>query len=355
MQYGFLLTGVVLSQPESHTATLQVLRGTDMQRRQLGKMAVSAMGLGCMGMSEFYGPHDDAESLKVLHRAAELGVSFLDTADMYGPHHNEELLARFLQQCSSPMQIATKFGIVRKPGEYARTIDNSPAYARAACEASLSRLGVDCIDLYYVHRVNRQQPIEELMQALAALVAAGKIRHIGLCEVNADTLRRAHAVHPVTAVQTEYSLWTRDVEQEILPTCRELDIGFVPYSPLGRGFLTGSFSASTDFAEGDFRASLPRFEKDNARHNLVLVERVQALAAKVGCTAAQVSLAWLLSKGDNIVPIPGTRRLHYLEQNAAAVDISLSVAELTELESAVAELAVAGERYTAEGMKGLNA
>ncbi|MGQ7847571.1 aldo/keto reductase [Granulosicoccus sp. 3-233] len=326
-----------------------------MQRRQLGNLDVSAIGLGCMGMSEFYGPHDDAESMQVLHRAVELGISFLDTADIYGPHHNEELIGRFLKQCSEPLEIATKFGIVRKPGEYARTIDNSPEYARASCEASLGRLGIDCIDLYHVHRVNAQQPIEELMQALADLVKAGKIRHIGLCEVSADTLRRAHAVHPVTAVQTEYSLWTRDVEEQILPTCRELNIGFVPYSPLGRGFLTGSFTASTRFEEGDFRAMLPRFNEQNANHNRILVERVQAMATRLGCTAAQVSLAWLLAKGDNIVPIPGTRRLHYLEQNAAAIDVALSATDLSDLESAIADLEVAGERYTAEGMKGLNA
>ena len=326
-----------------------------MQRRQLGKLDVSALGLGCMGMSEFYGPHDDAESMRVLHRAVELGISFLDTADMYGPFHNEILLGRFLQQCSAPLQIATKFGIVRKPGEYARTLDNSPTYVRTACEASLTRLGVDCIDLYYAHRIDARQPIEVLMQALAELVDAGKIRHIGLCEVSAETLRRAHAVHPVSAVQTEYSLWTRDVEQQILPTCQELDIGFVPYSPLGRGFLTGTFTESTDFADGDFRARLPRFEKENASSNLRLVERVQAMASRIGCTAAQLSLAWLLSKGDNIVPIPGTRRLHYLEQNAAAVDIRINAADVAELERSLAGLPVAGERYTDEGMKGLNA
>ncbi len=326
-----------------------------MRRRQLGNLDVSAMGLGCMGMSEFYGPHDDEESLHVLHRAVELGITFLDTADIYGPHLNENLLGRFLRQCSAPLEIATKFGIVRKPGEYARTIDNTPAYARTACEASLRRLGVECIDLYYVHRVNAEQPIEDTMQALSELVDAGKIRHIGLCEVSADTLRRAHAVHPVTAVQTEYSLWTRDVEAHILPACRELGIGFVPYSPLGRGFLTGTFSASTEFAEGDFRANLPRFQEENARQNLILVDRVQALAARLDCTAAQISLAWLLAKGDDIVPIPGTRRQHYLEQNAAAVEVVLSPDQMAELESSLAGLSVAGERYTSEGMKGLNA
>lgn len=326
-----------------------------MQRRQLGKLEVSAMGLGCMGMSEFYGPHDDTESMKVLHRAVELGISFLDTADVYGPHINEELLCRFIGQCSAPLQIATKFGIVRKPGEYARTIDNSPDYARASCEASLQRLGIECIDLYYVHRLDQQQPIEEVMHALAALVAAGKIRHIGLCEVSAETLRRAHAVHPVTAVQTEYSLWTREVEADILPTCRDLGIGFVPYSPLGRGFLTGSFTPSTSYAEGDFRANLPRFEKDNVSANLAIVECVQTLASRLGCTAAQLSLAWLLSKGDDIVPIPGTRRIHYLEENAAALDIHPSPTDLAELEASLADITVAGERYTEEGMKGLNA
>ncbi|ASJ70956.1 aldo/keto reductase [Granulosicoccus antarcticus] len=327
-----------------------------MQRRQLTEnLEVSAMGLGCMGMSEFYGPHDDTESLQVLHRAAELGISFIDTADMYGPFHNEELIARFLKQCSSPMQIATKFGIVRKPGEYARTINNSAEYARSACEASLRRLGVDCIDLYYVHRIDVNQDIEVVMHALSALVSEGKIRHIGLCEVSAATLRRAHAVHPVAALQTEYSLWSRDVEADILPTCKELGIGFVPYSPLGRGFLTGTFDASGNFPEGDFRAALPRFTGNNARSNLSIVEVVHSLAERNNCTAAQVALAWLLSKGENIVPIPGTKRIAYLEENAAASDIQLPQNQLDELETSIAQLEVAGQRYTDEGMKGLNA
>lgn len=327
-----------------------------MQRRQLCKnLDVSAMGLGCMGMSEFYGPHDDTESLQVLHRALDLGITFLDTADMYGPFHNEELLGRFLKECSTPVEIATKFGIVRKPGEYARTIDNSAAYARAACEASLSRLGVDCIDLYYVHRVDKTKPIEEVMLALSELVREGKIKHIGLCEVSAATLRRAHAVHPVSALQTEYSLWTRDVEAEILPACEELGVGFVPYSPLGRGFLTGAFDDSGTFPDGDFRANLPRFSGDNARINQSIVEVVHSLAVQKGCTPAQVALAWLLSKGDNIVPIPGTKRIAYLEENSAACDIQLSPALRDELESSIARLEVAGERYTEEGMKGVNA
>ncbi len=327
-----------------------------MQRRWLSNnLQVSALGLGCMGMSEFYGPHDDTESLQVLHRAMDLGITFLDTADMYGPYHNEELLGRFLKECSTPVEIATKFGIVRKPGEYARTIDNSHAYARAACEASLGRLGIDCIDLYYVHRVDKAQAIEEVMVTLSELVKEGKIRHIGLCEVSAATLRRAHAVHPVTAVQTEYSLWTRDVEAEILPACKELGVGFVPYSPLGRGFLTGKLDDSGTFEEGDFRASLPRFSGDNARTNLSIVEVVNSLAAQNDCTSAQIALAWLLSKGDNIVPIPGTKRISYLEENAAASEIQLSPAQLTELESSIANLEVAGQRYTDEGMKGVNA
>lgn len=327
-----------------------------MRRRWLSKhLEVSAMGLGCMGMSEFYGPHDDTESLQVLHRAMDLGITFLDTADMYGPFHNEELLGRFLKQCSAPVEIATKFGIVRKPGEYARTIDNSSTYARVACEASLHRLGIDCIDLYYVHRIDKSQAIEEVMLTLSELVKEGKIKHIGLCEVSAATLRRAHAVHPVAAVQTEYSLWTRDVESEILPTCKELGIGFVPYSPLGRGFLTGKLDDSGTFQDGDFRSNLPRFSGDNARTNRLIVEVVNSLATQNDCTAAQIALAWLLSKGENIVPIPGTKRITYLEENAATVDMELSPAQLEELESSIAQLEVAGQRYTEEGMKGLNA
>lgn len=327
-----------------------------MQQRTLGPdLSVSAIGLGCMGMSEFYGPRDDEESLAVLRRAVDLGIDFFDTADMYGPHHNEELIGRFLAESRAKVKIATKFGIVRKPGEYARSIDNSAGYMRRACEGSLKRLGIERIDLYYVHRIDREQPIEETMEGLATLHREGKIGHIGLCEVSAETLRRAHAVHPVTAVQTEYSLWTRDVEAEILPTCRELGIGFVAYSPLGRGFLTGRFQAGSQFEDGDFRASLPRFAPDNAATNAALVDVVRGIAAQKSCTPAQVALAWLLGKSDDILPIPGTKRIKYLEENAVAASITLGANESAVLEQALSNLPVSGERYTAEGMKGVNA
>ena len=327
-----------------------------MRQRALGPLlSVSAMGLGCMGMSEFYGPRDDEQSLAVLRRAVDLGIDFFDTADIYGPHHNEDLLGRFLAEGHGDVKIASKFGIVREPGEYRRSIDNSVGYMRRACEASLERLGVERIDLYYVHRIDRDQPIEETMAGLAALKREGKIDHIGLCEVSAETLRRAHAVHPVTAVQTEYSLWTRDVEAEILPTCRELGVGFVAYSPLGRGFLTGRFQAGSPFEEGDFRAGLPRFAPDNAKANAALVDVVRGIATAKGCLPAQIALAWLLSKGDDIVPIPGTKRVPYLEENAAAASVRLDETERETLENAIAGLPVLGERYTAEGMKGLNA
>lgn len=327
-----------------------------MEQRTLGmNLSTSSIGLGCMGMSEFYGPRDDSESLRVLARAVELGIDFFDTADTYGPHHNEELIGRFLAHHKPQVRIATKFGIVRKPGEYRRNLDNSADYARKACEASLRRLGVEQIDLYYVHRIDPEQPIEETINGLARLVKAGKIARIGLCEVSAKTLQRAHAVHPISAVQTEYSLWTRDVEREVLPTCRDLGIGFVPYSPLGRGFLTGRFQDRAQFSDGDFRSNLPRFTEEAIDTNRRVADVISDMARHKGCSPAQLSLAWLLSKGPDIVPIPGTKQLRYVEENAAAVRITLSAAEQQLLESATARLPVMGERYTAEGMKGVNA
>lgn len=319
------------------------------------ELEVSALGLGCMGMSEFYGPRDDEESLRVLHRAADLGVTFYDTADMYGQHHNEELLGRFLKERKDKAVIATKFGIVREGKAYARNIDNSPDYARKSCEGSLKRLGVERIDLYYVHRVEKERPIEEVMGALADLVRDGKIGHVGLCEVSAVTLRRAHAVHPVAALQTEYSLWTRDVEAEILPACRELGVGFVPYSPLGRGFLTGSFDAGTEFQADDFRGKLPRFTGENLNANQAIVSVVKEMAAEKSCTPAQLALAWLLSQDDRMVPIPGTKRMKYLEENTAATGVELTGPEKAALSAAVGSQPVAGARYTDEGMKGVNA
>ncbi len=327
-----------------------------MQRRTLAHgFEVSAIGLGCMGMSEFYGPRDDEVALRVLAEAVDLGVDFFDTADMYGPHHNECLLGSFLAQTNAPVKIATKFGIVREPGEYKRRLDNSPAYARIACEDSLKRLGVDQIDLYYVHRIETGRDIEETMGGLADLVVEGKIARIGLCEVSAQTLRRAHAVHPVTAVQTEYSLWTRHVEAEILPACRDMGVGFVPYSPLGRGFLTGTFQQDTKFEDGDFRTSLPRFQDVALDANRRIADAVAWMAQEKGCTPAQLSIAWLLSKGDDIVPIPGTKRLRYLQDNVGAVDVNLTPGEVMRLERAIEALPVSGARYTEEGMKGVAA
>ncbi|MFS2010099.1 aldo/keto reductase [Azospirillum sp. CT11-132] len=326
-----------------------------MKQRNIGRiLAVSEIGLGCMGMSEFYGPTDDAQSLATLERALELGVTHYDTADMYGSGHNESLLARFLTGKRDRVTIATKFGIVRQPGEYARRVDTSPAYVAQACDASLKRLGVETIDLYYAHRVNPDIPVEETVGAMADLVKAGKVRALGLSEVSAATLRRAHAVHPIAAVQSEYSLWTRDVEAAVLPTCRELGISLVAYAPLGRGMLTGAVSSPDQFAENDFRRIAPRFAEDNFDRNLALVEQVKALAVQKGCTAGQVALAWLLAQGPEILPIPGTKRIKYLEENVGAAAVTLTDAEVKALSDALPPGVAAGDRYTAEGMRGVN-
>lgn len=324
------------------------------QRNIGGNLAVSEIGLGCMGMSEFYGPTDDAQSLATLERALELGVTHYDTADMYGSGHNETLLARFLADKRDRVTVATKFGIVRQPGEYTRRVDTSPAYVVQACDASLKRLGVETIDLYYAHRVNPDIPVEETVGAMADLVKAGKVRALGLSEVSAATLRRAHAVHPIAAVQSEYSLWTRDVEAAVLPTCRELGISLVAYAPLGRGMLTGAVSSPDQFAENDFRRIAPRFSGDNFDRNLALVEQVKALAVQKGCTAGQVALAWLLAQGPDILPIPGTKRIKYLEENVGAAAVTLTDAEVKALSDALPPGVAAGERYTAEGMRGVN-
>ena len=326
-----------------------------MKQRSIGSiLSVSEIGLGCMGMSEFYGPTDDAQSLTTLERALELGVTHYDTSDMYGSGHNESLLARFLAGKRDRVVIATKFGIVRQPGEYARRIDTSPAYVAQACDASLKRLGVETIDLYYAHRVNPDIPVEETVGAMAELVKAGKVRALGLSEVSAATLRRAHAVHPIAAVQSEYSLWTRDVEAAVLPTCRELGISLVAYAPLGRGMLTGAVSSPDQFAENDFRRIAPRFAGDNFDRNLALVEQVKALAVQKGCTAGQVALAWLLAQGPEILPIPGTKRIKYLEENVGAAAVTLTGAEVKALSDALPPGVAAGDRYTAEGMRGVN-
>ncbi|MFA5968425.1 MAG: aldo/keto reductase [Sphingomonas sp.] len=310
-----------------------------------------ALGLGCMGMSEFYGETDDAQSLAVLSRAYELGVRLFDTADMYGNGHNEELLAHFLKNGQADAFIATKFGIRKASGVYARTIDNSPDYVRQACDASLRRLGVEQIGLYYVHRAEAGRPIEETMQALAELVQAGKIAHIGLSEVSADTLRRAHAVHPVAAVQSEYSLTTRDMEAEMLPACRELGIAFVAYSPLGRGLLSGTIDRDS-LAENDFRRNAPRFGDEALKANTARLDTLRAIADQREAAPSQVALAWVLAK--SAFTIPGTKRLGYLEQNIAAASLRLSADDITKLDSAYAPGSFTGERYTAEGMKGVN-
>ena len=314
--------------------------------RQLGQgLTVSALGLGCMGMSEFYGERDESEAIATIHRSLDLGCTFLDTADMYGPFTNERLFGRAIAGRRDEVVLATKFGNERSEDGAFLGVNGAPEYVRRACDASLQRLGVDVIDLYYQHRVDTRVPIEETIGAMQELVEAGKVRHLGMSEAAPQTIRRAQAVHPIAALQTEYSLWTRDPEDEILPTCRELGIGFVAYSPLGRGFLTGRFQKPEDIPEGDFRRHGPRFQGENFYQNLRLVERVQEIAAEKNVTPGQLALAWVLAQGQDIVPIPGTKRRTYLEENLAAADVTLTPEDLARIAEAAPKGAAAGERY----------
>lgn len=327
-----------------------------MQQRTLGHgLKVSAEGLGCMGMSEFYsGQENDQDSISVIHRALDLGINFLDTADMYGPHKNEVLVGKAIRGRRDSVVLATKFGIMRDESGGFSGVNGRPEYVRSACDASLKRLGVETIDLYYQHRVDPNVGIEETIGAMADLVREGKVRHLGMSEASPATLKRAMAVHPITALQSEYSLWTRDPEDEVLPTCRELGIGFVAYSPLGRGFLTGRFKKPDDLPAGDYRRDSPRFQGENFEKNLELVRQVEQMAKDKGCTASQLALAWVLEKGDDIVPIPGTKKLRYLDENAAAAEVKLTPEDLKRIDAVAPHGAAAGMRYPERAMAQVN-
>lgn len=329
-----------------------------MQIRKLGSQGLTAsqLGLGCMGMSEFYGTPNDEESIKTLHRSIELGVNFWDTADIYGPYKNEELIAKALQGKRKEITLATKFGILRDPNDpQVRGFSGKPAYVKSACEASLKRLQTDIIDLYYLHRVDPTTPIEETVGAMGQLVKEGKVRAIGLSEVSSATLKKAHAIFPISAVQSEYSLWTRDPEDEVLQTCKALGIAFVAYSPLGRGFLTGQIKKMENFEADDYRRFSPRFQGENFQKNLVLVNKIEEMARKKGCTTSQLALAWVMAQGDYVFPIPGTKRIKYVEENVAAVKVTITPDELTVIDNVFKKDAAVGTRYAAASMGNLNA